>query len=126
MVKRKNESEHSSMVGTLANHLSGEAYKEIKADHISHTRPDIITWKNTGKGHIPDVTATKDGKQYLFEVETCDSINEQHTEDQWTLFSANAKQYGKIFIVVVPKSCEQDANNRVKSLGVTASVWTIG
>lgn len=126
MAKRKNESEHTSMVSTLANHLSNESYKEIKADHVGHTQPEKITWKNSGEGHIPDVTATKNNKMHVFEIETCDSINDQHTEDQWKLFSAYAKQFEKIFIVVVPKSCERDANARVQTLGVSASVWTIG
>lgn len=126
MAKRKSESEHTAMIKTLATHLSNEAYKEIKADHIEHTQPEKITWKSSGEGHIPDVTCVKSEKLHIFEVETCDSIDDSHTEDQWGLFAAYGKQFNKTFIVVVPKSCKQDASNRLKAIDISADVWTIG
>jgi hypothetical protein len=50
---------------------------------------------------------------FFFEVETCDSIDEEHTEDQWILFSAQAIQEKVKFIVIVPKVCEQDAKKEL-------------
>ncbi len=55
-----------------------------------------------------------------------DSINDSHTEDQWKLFSANAKEHSKIFIVVVPKGSETLAWRRVREFGINVDdVWTM-
>ena len=126
MAKRRNQSEHDSMVQSVATHVENDGHSDIKADVPGYDRPDLITWKTTKKGHIPDVTSTKN-QNYIFEVETDDSIDDSHTEDQWTLFSANAKKYSKKFIVVVPKGSDQKAWRRARDLGIDIDdVWTVG
>lgn len=125
MATRKSQSDHDGLVQNLVSHLTANGYSDIKADLTGHTQPATIHW--TGKeqsGHIPDATATKDGTPYLFEVETDDSITDDHTEDQWKLFAANAKQHNKTFVVLVPTDAKQAALDRVSELGITADVWT--
>ena len=64
---------------------------------------------------------------YVFEVETEDSIYDSHTEDQWRLFSANARAHQKSFVVVVPKGFEQQAHQRARDMSITIDdVWTVG
>ena len=121
MVKRRSQLEHDEMVQTVAEHLESERFTEVKADLPDYDRPDKIVWKNTGSGHIPDVTA--DG--LLVEVETADSIDDAHTEDQWTLFGAHAEQHNKTFVVVVPRGSRSAAQRRLRELGITAKVWTV-
>jgi len=126
MAKRKSQSKHGSMVKSVADHVSNDGHTNVEADITGYDRPELIYWESTKKGHIPDVTSTTDTK-YIFEVETDDSIDDSHTEDQWKLFSANAKQRSKKFIAVVPKGSEQQAWARAKQLGVTLhDVWTVG
>jgi hypothetical protein len=126
MAKRRDQSKHDSMVKSVADHVSNNGHTNVKADIKGYDRPDLLYWESTKKGHIPDVTSTEVTK-YLFEVETDDSIDDSHTEDQWKLFSANAQQHSKKFIVVVPKGSEQQAWSRAKGLGVTLhDVWTVG
>jgi hypothetical protein len=125
MAKRRDQSKHDSMVKSVADHVSENGHTNVKADIEGYDRPELIYWENTKKGHIPDVTSTS-GTQYIFEVETEDSIDDSHTEDQWKLFSANAQQDSKKFIVVVPKGYDQQARTRAKQLGVTLhDVWTV-
>jgi hypothetical protein len=59
-------------------------------------------------------------------VSRADSISDEHTEDQWNLFAANAKQYKKAFTVVVPKDSVELTNQRLSELGIQAEVWTVG
>lgn len=126
MAKRRDQSKHDSMVKSVAEHVSTNGHKNIKADIAGYNAPDLIYWENTKKGHIPDVTSSSD-TNYIFEIETDDSINDSHTEDQWKLFSANAQQHSKKFIVVVPKGFESQAWARAKQIGVTVQdVWTVG
>ena len=125
MPKRQNQSHHDQMVKYVHGFLVGENYTDVRADLEGYNRPELIYWKSTKKGHKPDVTAAKNGTQNLFEIETADSISDQHTEDQWTLFAANAKQHGKIFTVVVPDDSQASANQRLIELGIQAQVWKI-
>jgi len=126
MAKRTNQTEHDGMVKSVVNFVKAEGHSNIKADLEGYDKPELIYWKSTGKGHYPDVTSTK-SENYIFEVETDDSINDSHTEDQWKLFSANVKAHSRKFIVVVPKGSEQQAWQRVRELGISVDdVWTVG
>jgi hypothetical protein len=125
MAKRKSQSNHHAMVRTLASHLERKEHTDVKADIKGYAQPELLYWGATQKGHISDVTSNR-GRDFVFEVETVDSINHTHTEDQWKLFSANAKQYSKQFIVVVPKGSEAQAWQRAKLLGITLDdVWSV-
>lgn len=129
MVKRKSQSQHDQMVRKVYNHLISKGFIDVRADLKGLTQPELLYWKSTGEGHIPDVSGIdgKNGNQLnIFEIETEDSIFDQHTESQWNLFAAYARQYGKEFRVVVPKESEASTNSRLMQLGIQADVWTIG
>ena len=113
------------MVRHIHDFLVGENYTDVRADLKGFNQSELIYWEETKKGHRPDLTATKNGTQTLFEIETADSISDQHTEDQWTLFAENAKQHGKIFTVVVPDGSLVSANQRLTGLRIQAQVWEV-
>ena len=121
MVKRKSQSDHDIMVQILADKLSSENWKNIKADIVGFDQPDKITWPNSDKGHIPDVTATK-SIMIIVEVETDDSIDDNHTKDQWGLFSLHCTQPKMEFIVAVPKGSRGEAEKRAIVLNVAVCV----
>lgn len=125
-MKRISQSQHDQMVRDVYNHLISNGYENVRADLKDFPQPERLYWESTGKGHIPDVTANWNGSSAIFEVETDDSIYDQHTEDQWNLFAANAQQHGKTFRVVVPKASEASAESRLAHLGIQADVWTVG
>ena len=102
MAKRRSQSDHDRMVRAVADHLLREGYGDVRADVAGYSTPSELTWKGKQHGHIPDVTA--DGT--IFEVETADSIDDAHTEDQWKLFAAWAELNRRTFVVVVPKGFE--------------------
>lgn len=113
------------MVKSVADYVTDNGHRNVKADIEGYDTPDLLYWSNSKNGHIPDITSKKD-TSYIFEVETDDSINDTHTKDQWQLFSANAKQYSKKFIVVVPKGSKQKANKRANQLGISLyDIWTV-
>jgi hypothetical protein len=126
MAKRKSQLEHDNIVESLVGHLKSNKHINIKADLANHIRPSTIKWKNAKTGHIPDVTSKKDGQAYIFEVETFDSINDQHTEDQWKLFAASARANSKRFILVIPNGSDKKANQRTKELGIEVDeIWAM-
>jgi hypothetical protein len=124
MAKRLLQLGHDRMVKHVAKYLMARNFKEVKADIPGFYKPEEITWKDTGKGHIPDVTA-HGNKRCLFEVETSDSIFGQHTEDQWRLFAAYAKEQNAKFWVVVSHGLAPAANKRLEQLGIQAEVWQV-
>ena len=126
MAKRKYQSNHDKMVRDVYNYLISNGFRNVKADLKGLGQPELIYWTSTEKGHIPDLTASINGTRHIFEIETSDSIFDKHTENQWQLFDANARQDGKTFYVVVPKGSEDLAKSRLAQLDIQAEVWTVG
>jgi len=124
MSKRKSQSEHDSMVESVANYLVSQNYRNVKADLKGWDEPKEIKWKGSENGHIPDVTGEKENDHnILVEVETADSIFDQHTEDQWKLFSAFAGLKSYEFWVIVPEESVDNAEKRADNLDVEATVF---
>ena len=126
MAKRKYQSNHDQMVRDVYNYLISNGFRNVKADLKGLAQPELIYWTSTENGHIPDLTASRNGTRQIFEIETSDSIFDQHTENQWKLFAANAQQDGKTFFVVVPKGSEDLAKSRLAQVDIQAEVWTVG
>ena len=124
MAKRESEEDHERMVGIVAASLEGEGYTDVRADHPSYHTPEQITRTGTGEGSSPDVTAEKEFTS-IFEVETEDSITDEHTKEQWKLFAEFAQQTSSAFCVVVPEGSKDAAQTRLNELGIKANVWGI-
>lgn len=125
MSKRASQHEHDSMIEFLADGLYGRELTDVRADIPGYKRPDLITWPGTDKGHVPDVTAYEGEKLNIYEVETVDSINDPHTEEQWKLFAEYAAQSNGVFFVVVPPVEMPAAKKRLKELNLEALVVPI-
>ncbi|MBC8458922.1 MAG: hypothetical protein H8D67_13085 [Deltaproteobacteria bacterium] len=121
-MKRISQSQHDQIVRYAVNYLMNNGFSDIRADLQGQVKPTKITWKLTGHGHIPDVTA-QNGQFYLFEVETDDSIFNDHTENQWKLFATYAREHNAKFWVVVPAGSEASVQLRLNELGIQAEVW---
>jgi hypothetical protein len=84
-----------------------------------HTPPEV-------NGRVPDLLYRNGDDVRVYEVETCDSIDHEHTEGQWTDFSEYAEDRGANFTVIVPTDCEEQAERRIDELGLpNADVWAV-
>jgi hypothetical protein len=120
MAKRKSQAEHDAMVKQIASFLRSNDYKSIRADVTGFQPPAKIPFKN-GTGYIPDVSAQ--GKRFnLFEIETADSIFEDHSRDEWTTFSRFADNNDAVFWVVVPTGSKTAADIRLMELELDARI----
>lgn len=125
MAKRKNPELHDKMVKELVKIMEEKNHHNIKADIKGYDTPKSIYWKNDKENsRIPDATSGKDGYD-IFEVETKDSINTDHTKEQWELFAAHAKNNSSEFWIVVPEGSAAIAEKRVDELNITAEVAEI-
>lgn len=105
--------EHKNLVEMMANYYTKQGYQNVKADLLGWPNPSLIN------EYIPDVTAETNNTLIILEVETCDTIDDAHTESQWLEFARSGK-----FEVAVPKNCRDSASAKLSSLEITAIVWT--
>jgi hypothetical protein len=131
MIRNAKESEeHISLIKMMANHFSKLGYLNIRADLPGFTKPEAVQYGQ--KEFIPDLTCNKNdsGKPVIMEAETCDSIDDTHTRDQWTAFRASANKKNGEFHIVVPISCNGTraramTESRLAELGFRADqIWT--
>jgi len=118
--------EHKRLVKMMLNHFKSKGYTNLKADLEGETLPDRID------GHIPDLTCNKNdakGTFIILEAETCNTIFDEHTEDQWKTFHQKAQEVGGEFHIIVPKTCNGEsgpdlARKRLNELGIRAdAIW---
>jgi hypothetical protein len=119
--------DHDYMVGQIVSHLRQKNFQNICADHLERfRRPELIYWSTTKEGYIPDVSATgTDGTPFLFEVESAVDLASEHAQSQRRLFSANATQHSKRFVLVVQADHRIYAESLVRQEGVQAEIWTV-
>jgi hypothetical protein len=116
------QSFHDKMIKLLADSLVSKKFRDVKADHPDFAeKPAPISLEAFASSYIPDVTAT--GIQMvIFEVETDETIIDDHTGEQWKLFSSYAHLNAAEFWVVVPKASMEDAEQRLANLGLHGKV----
>jgi len=113
------------MIIALTSHLRFNGHTNVKADIEGYMQPEPITGDPAGIRHIPDVTSTN-GRDFIFEVETTDSIDEPHTAAKWHLFADDSQKHEKRFIVVVPQGADMQARRRAQELGIAVNdIWTV-
>ncbi len=131
MSKRRSQAEHDTIVEMLANSLYArnrnphlENVEDIRADIDGFKRPDVITLPGEKEGETPDATAMA-SQLWIYEIETADSVDDEHTERQWTLFAKFAEENDAIFHIAVPPMAQGDVKRRLKELSLKATVIPI-
>lgn len=107
---------HDQMVRGLANHLWGEGWTNVRADLRSWAlgSPPVV-------GHYrPDIYAVDRHRiEWIFEVETSDSIGIAHTREQWRQFSLSTYRFG----ILVPAAALGDAQLAANLYGIDVDAW---
>lgn len=114
-ITERSQQTHTALIRALASKYEKQGYY-VKADHIGHPhgRPPEIN------GHIPDIAAYSDNSLYIIaEAETCDTITDSNTREQWEAFSRS--QY--LFDLIVPKSCLEEAKQQASIWGISVNQW---
>lgn len=84
---KENQDKHDIGVGNWARKVVVAGWNFVQSDLPGNTKPIAIN------GFIPDIYAAHDGKEYVIEVETLDSINSEHALSQKVAFQAWANAY---------------------------------
>lgn len=110
--------EHQRLVKELIDEFKTKGRKIVCADYGEYPRCDAV-----GR-HEPDVIARdSDGLEYIGEAETCDTLNNTDTIEQFTDFS-NRVMKGDArkvpFFIAIPKSCENELVQTIKKNGLAS------
>ena len=117
-------SEHDLIVLLMVEELKDENYSKIKADLPDHEKPDGIRFqKNISNRFVPDITAYKNDVFYILEIETVDSLFDEHSHHQWLAFSDYSKRTNSSFILVVPKRYKDSARDILSEKNIIAEIW---
>lgn len=119
------KSEHDQLLEKLRAWLVSNSFSNIKVDLPGYEKPERIVWTATQRGHEPDATAYFLAKQYVFEVETADSLGDDHTYEQCRLFAAYVLNRFAEFALVVPIGSALAARSQLSCWGLTATVHEI-
>ena len=119
------KSEHDRAVERLRTRLVSNLFSDIKVDLPGHVKPERIVWVDTNRGHEPDATAYYLTKQHVFEVETADSLGDEHTYEQCRLFAAYVRDRFAEFTLVVPSGCGSAAWSQLSRWGLSATVLEV-
>jgi hypothetical protein len=109
MSGKKDQSAHDKLVKAVVDSLSPELYADVKGNIFGYTIPSKIILTNSEEVYIPDVTGKVEDFQYIYEVETEETISNEHTKNKWELVSDYAAKHNAIFVIVVPKGCRNTA-----------------
>jgi hypothetical protein len=119
------KSEHDRLVEKLRVRLVSNFFSDIKVDLQGYAKPDRIVWADTRRGHEPDARAYYMLKQHIFEVETADSIGDDHTYEQCRLFAAYVRNRFAEFALIVPIGSALAAWSQLSRWGLIAIVQEI-
>jgi hypothetical protein len=112
------------MVRYIYDYIGWYRFEDIRADLPNLPKPENTICVNSREEELPDVTGIMGGLN-IIEVETEDSIFNEHTKRQWRLFASYAKANNALFSVVVPAGSRESALKRTKELGIVANIWEV-
>ncbi|MBM3330703.1 hypothetical protein FJY68_02485 [candidate division WOR-3 bacterium] len=124
--------EHDQLVLMMAMFFQKRGYSDIRADIPGWTTPSEVHWQNQpDQRYYPDLTCRDNaGVFVVLEAESCATLGDEHTHEQFRIFRAYADTNGGRFETVIPSKCgDQDARTLLAShtqrWGIKVdNVWT--
>ena len=97
--------DHDKMVRRVLDFCMNNSFIDIRADLVGGEKPEGYG------GRVPDIEACVGSIKFLIEIEDCDSISTSTTLEQLSVFSKGKVSGLFKLVIVVPYSCQQDAEN---------------
>lgn len=104
------------MIKHMISKLLHAGYGNIRADLPGYRAPSLIPFQ--AESHKPDLTAEKNSEKILVEVETDDSIYEDHTISEWMALYEYIKSNEAKLMFVAPGISRNKLNLRASQLGI--------
>lgn len=96
----KNEKlEHQNIFKKSIQHLKAKGFNNIKADIPGYDNPKSFVRKSTGTEVTPDISATKNGKNYFFDI-SLKSDRSRQLKSKWLLLDTFSRLRSGRFKVI--------------------------
>ncbi len=109
--------QHQEIVQEMVRVLSRRGYDQIAT--AGGERDDdayYVAWEETDQRFMPDITAARGDREYLFAVETAATLRNPIVQEKLELFSEYARASGKFFGLVVPRDVMEEARAILNNL----------
>lgn len=98
MVK-KEKLEHQNIFKKSIQHLEATGFNNIKADIPGYENPKSFVRKSTGMEVTPDISATKNGRKYFFDI-SLKSDRSSQLKSKWLLLDAFSRLRSNRFKII--------------------------
>ena len=105
--------DHDKMVKRVLDFCISKSFTNIRPDLVGGKKPEGYG------GRIPDIEAYLSSTKFLIEVDDCDSISTNTTLEQLSAFSRGKENGLFRFVVVIPYSCQGDAEKVLQKNSIT-------
>lgn len=108
------QKEREDLIRTLVGTLQRRGYEDIRVSRLEEyagRRPVIIYWEDSDEGFMPDVMARREGRDYLFQVETAETVSGELAARQAEMFAAYARHYRRMYGLAVPQEALDKARH---------------
>ena len=129
MSKRFSQTEHDALLLNLGEFCLEQGFSELRLDlpDAFCARPDTLRLLQSDQFETPDASGMFEGQEYIFEVETEDSVEDEHTVSQWRIIAEYTAETGKKMVIAVPGQAVETVWRRLEELGIKgAEVWALG
>ena len=106
------EKQHVRLIVELVDSLQQRGYESIRAEHVEgfeDLRPQPIYSEKHDHYFTPDVSAKKDGKSVIFEVETAGSLDAPSSRAEQKTFASFAAKNEVLYYLAVPEDIRRRA-----------------
>lgn len=105
--------------------IEDSGFENVRSQVDEYDSPEEIQKKNSDTSYVPDITAEKDGKTGIFDVQIQKALDENELIDKWRLFYYSARSNGSAFFVVVRDDNANYASHLLKKHDLQAKVLRI-
>ena len=108
-------------IDRAVDHVVNLGFEDIRARYEGYDEPGSLRMQSTGKTFTPDITATKNGGKYYFEIaDRAESTTE--VVGKWKLMAALADMKGGEFRIFVPYGSMKYTNDILENKHIKAQI----
>ena len=96
---RLEKEENKAILEQSVQHLAARGFNNIKADIEGYETPKSYIKKSTGNAVTPDITATKNGNKYLFDI-SLKSEKPKLLKSKWVLLDTLSRMRSNRFRII--------------------------
>lgn len=109
--------ENEALLEQSVQHLESRGFDNIKADMEGYESPKSYIKQSTGKAVTPDITATKDGRKYLFDI-SLKSEKPTLLKSKWLLLDTLSRLRSNRFRIITFRGHYKFTNTLLQELNL--------